>query len=328
MKYDSVKSYVHHVGRLIKRDLGDVIVVTDSAQTVLALLAAKRRLGDAKCKARPITIEEVRAIVRRYPHDPLIGLIAIIAFWCGMRMGQLLPTLAQPNASTLLLSDIMPNLDAVVVASCRSKTNLFGERKHTVRIVNGEDPEVCLAYALRRVRATLSLAQLADPKLRLADARPRGGTLFFSTFLYLANAAVPRQPATKFVKGHLTGHSWRRGFVHAALEAGFTIEQIMIHGDWKHSDAVLSFYAVGSAVPSIPLTRHCAVGPGNNIEQIGINHLSVSSVMAAPVMHMPAPRNPHKRAAVATFHGKPFPSLIDKFREECADRWDRAHGRS
>ena len=104
MKYDSVKSYVHHVGRLIKRDLGDVIVVTDSAQTVLALLAAKRRLGDAKCKARPITIEEVRAIVRRYPHDPLIGLIAIIAFWCGMRMGQLLPTLAQPNASTLLLS--------------------------------------------------------------------------------------------------------------------------------------------------------------------------------------------------------------------------------
>jgi hypothetical protein len=81
----------------------------------------------------------------------------------------------------------------------------------------------------------------------------------FDQFVNVMQRLIPAKESSPFEKGHVTGHSFRRGFTKAALLAGFSIEAIMLHGDWSHPDSVVNSYAAGAVLPSIPMARH--VGP-------------------------------------------------------------------
>ncbi len=55
----------------------------------------------------------------------------------------------------------------------------------------------------------------------------------FAAFVRELEQAVPALPRSAHTKARLTGHSFRRGFVHLAHEHGIGVLTIMLHGDWK-----------------------------------------------------------------------------------------------
>ena len=86
-------------------------------------------------------------------------------------------------------------------------------------------------------------------KLHIGDLHPHLNT--FERFVAAVQRLLPPKPATETEKGHVTGHSFRRGFTLEALRLGIPLERIMIHGDWSHEEPVLSAYAVGAVLPSV-----------------------------------------------------------------------------
>ncbi len=41
----------------------------------------------------------------------------------------------------------------------------------------------------------------------------------------------------------MTGHTFRQGFTKAALLGGYSLQAIMVHGDWNHEKPALNSYA-------------------------------------------------------------------------------------
>jgi hypothetical protein len=82
------------------------------------------------------------------------------------------------------------------------------------------------------------------------------------------------------------------------MAVGFTIREIMIHGDWSHPDSVINCYAVGGVPPSIAINdvrggrrRNNASpgnGPGVHVGPVN-NPLSLRPVVVAAAA-APAPR--------------------------------------
>ena len=260
MKYQSVKAYVDYVGCLLRELHKKDHVVTNSLQTHWALLATKRLLGDTKQRARPITLAELKGACgsAQGPEDFILAfrVIALTAWFAAMRLGQLLPTSPNKTAGTMTLADLEISEDgqAVLVTSSRSKTNVFRAKLRKVAIsACASDPSLCLKKAL--VELLNNRRQRGLPlNVPLYLLHEKLST--FDKFVGVLQQLIPRKEATPFEKGHVTGHSFRRGFTKAALLAGFSIEQIMLHGDWSHPDSVTNSYAAGAVLPSIPMARH------------------------------------------------------------------------
>ena len=262
MAYDSIVDYVGHVGRLLKsaRPTG-VPVVTESMQTHLALQSTKRVLGQTRQRARPISLKEVRTAVTIVTAEQgfvlAFQVVALTAWYAALRLGQLLPHGKNRNSGTLRLSDLVVSKtlgggQVVLVTTGRSKTNVFKAKLRTVAICAAKDPAISLDCAVLRLQEYCRARGLPD-NVMLADIHPRLST--FEAFVGVLHALIPASPATPFQKGHITGHSFRRGFTKAALERGFSIEQIMLHGDWSRESSVLNSYAAGAVLPSIPLAQ-------------------------------------------------------------------------
>jgi hypothetical protein len=263
MKYQSIKAYVDYVGCMLRELHKTDHVVTDSLQTHWALLATKRLLGDTKQRARPITLPELKAACENIsgPEGRVLAfrVIALTAWFAALRLGQLLPTSANKSVGTMSLSDLEISEDgqAVLISSSRSKTNVFRAKVRKVAIsACASDPSLCLKKALTELLEFRRLRGLATD-VPLSALHEDIST--FDKFVGVLQQLIPRKAATAFEKGHVTGHSFRRGFTKAALLAGFSIEQIMLHGDWSHPDSVTNSYAAGAVLPSIPMARH--VGP-------------------------------------------------------------------
>jgi hypothetical protein len=263
MKFRSVKKYVEHVGRALRELHKTDRVVTDSMQTHWALQASKRLLGDTMQRARPITLLELKAACANVqgPEGFVLAfrVIALTAWFAAMRLGQLLPASLSQKVATMLLSDLEISNDgqAVLVSSSRSKTNVFRAKLRKVAIsMCSSDLGLCLRKALldllqfRRVHGLRTDIPLCSLHEDLAT---------FDQFVNVMQRLIPAKESSPFEKGHVTGHSFRRGFTKAALLAGFSIEAIMLHGDWSHPDSVVNSYAAGAVLPSIPMARH--VGP-------------------------------------------------------------------
>ena len=77
-----------------------------------------------------------------------------------------------------------------------------------------------------------------------------GGQLPMASFLSIINAAIPPL-STKPIgsKRHFTGHSFRRGHVQAALDAGVAIDDIALFGNWKSYISIRN-YTVSVTVAS------------------------------------------------------------------------------
>ncbi len=272
MRHNSICSYVDYVGRLIRQQTGasPEAVVTASLQTRWALQAVKRLDGASKQRARPITPAEVVHACTRVRGSRgfvLAFRVIVLTAWHGaLRLGQLLPHAAFPLQTTMSLRDLALGAGKVLITSRRSKTNVFQERTRTIAIpACPEEESYCLARAVSELlEYRRSLGLPTDVKLCELDI----GLQNFDDLVEKLQSLIPRREASKQEKGHITGHSFRRGFTHAALAASYTLEQIMIHGDWSHPDSVLDAYASGGVLPSIALAidgrpRSTFVTPSN-----------------------------------------------------------------
>ncbi len=297
MAYDSVVDYVQHVGRLLKstRPTG-AAVLTESMQTHWALQSTKRVLGQTKQRARPIMLAELRSAfgLASGGEDFTLAfrVIGLTAWFAAMRLGQLLPHAVFPDTPTMRLSDLVPSSagatdKVVLVTSGRSKTNLFRAKMRTVSVSACTDATLCLWQAttdLLRYRAARGLGV----DIPLAALHPRLST--FEKFVTELQNLIPARQASPFEKGAVSGHSFRRGFTKSALEAGFSIEQIMLHGDWTHPDSVLNSYAAGAVLPSIPMARYSAVlerGASSFVSPVA-GHREAAEVMSTGVARAPA----------------------------------------
>ncbi len=262
MAYQSINDYVHHVGRALRAiqrgpEVGPV--VTESVQTHWALLSTKRLLGDSKQRARAITMAEIQLActnVRGSESFVLAFRVIVLLAWFGaFRLGQLLPHSNNKRLPTMRLADLVQASDkAVYVTSHRSKTNVFNARTRTIRIGGSSVKELCLATALEQLLAFRKRHRLPT-NVSLADLD--AGLATFEKLVKAMQRLVRAREDSAQEKGRVTGHSFRRGFTKAALVAGYSLQAIMVHGDWNHVESVLNSYAVGAVLPSISLA------PGN-----------------------------------------------------------------
>jgi hypothetical protein len=310
MKFRSVKKYVEHVGRALRELHKTDRVVTDTMQTHWALQATKRLLGDTMQRARPITLMELKAACTnvRGPEGFVLAfrVIALTAWFAAMRLGQLLPTSASQKGGTMLLSDLEISEDgqAVLVSSSRSKTNVFRAKLRKVAIsMCSSDPALCLGKALREL---LEFRRGRGLRVDLPMHSLHDDLATFDLFVNVVQGLIPARKSTEREKGHVTGHSFRRGFTHAALLAGFSIEAIMLHGDWSHPDSVINSYAAGAVLPSIPMAKHVGpllTGAGAFISPSTFNRSGHAAVVTPPASSEPTVQ---RDTAFALSSGNPF----------------------
>jgi hypothetical protein len=301
MAYQSIKDYVDFVGRALRATQpgpGLQPVVTESLQTHWALLSTKRLLGDSKQRARPITMDEILTACRNVRGSESFVLafrVIVLTGWFGaFRLGQLLPHNNNKALPTTALSDLVLGADkAVFVTSRRSKTNVFNARMRTIRIGGSSVPLLCLGTAPGELLAFRRRRNLS-PNVRLCDLDV--GLATFEKLVKVMQMLIKPKEDTALEKGRITGHSFRRGFTKAALLAGYSLQAIMVHGDWNHEESVLNFYAVGAVLPSISLA------PGNGLPRTAagaeLMPSTAATSVAAPRRDPPAVAN----AAPAVAH--------------------------
>lgn len=341
MSYASICDYVGYVGRLLRQihKVPADRVVTGSDETRFALQAVKRLNGAAKQRARPITAAEVlhaSVNVSGTRNFVLSFRVILLAAWYGaLRLGQLLPHAAFPKQMRMTLRDlVLDDKGRVLLTSRRSKTNVFQERARTVAIAGcPSNPMACLVTALREL---LQHRRAAGLPLNVKLSELDDGLKNFDDFVGVLQRLIPGQRSTPHVKGHITGHSFRRGFTHAALAAGYSIEQIMIHGDWACPDSVLNSYADGGILPSIPLAaaghpRAAFVAPANPLNMPAAIAVVPARVQAQKQVRAAPPRvfsmaNIYARRAeigqsVALTSNDP----AEAFRLKRAREWEEEH---
>jgi hypothetical protein len=59
----------------------------------------------------------------------------------------------------------------------------------------------------------------------------------------MLNNLVSSIAATSAVKGHFTGHSFRRGHAQAAISVGIEVDDLMLFGNWRSAPSVVNYTA-------------------------------------------------------------------------------------
>lgn len=264
MTFSSTKQYVEHVARALAAFHARDPAYANPAQSVelhWAMLAIKRKLGNAKQRARTVSLEELRTATATASGPALFRasfrFIALLAWLGAFRLGQLLPNGPAMRATTTQLDHLRLDTDkrSLLVEVHRSKTNLFKERFRIIRIMGSSDPHLCIVRAYSDLTAALAGRR---PKF-LADLDPNLDS--FAKFVQTLQRLIPARADSPHEKGTVSGHSPRRSFTKIAMERGVPLQSIMVFGDWAHEDSVLNSYAVGAILPSIAI----APAPADNL---------------------------------------------------------------
>jgi hypothetical protein len=118
------------------------------------------------------------------------------------------------------------------------------------------NPLICPVRAYREYVAECSNLGLSldDPFAKFSRVLP---SLSFEKFLAMFNVIVPTIPATPAVKGHFTGHTFRRGHAQAAIALGIEEDDLMLFGNWRSAPSVRNYTA--GAVKASALSLSCFV---------------------------------------------------------------------
>ncbi len=77
----------------------------------------------------------------------------------------------------------------------------------------------------------------------ICKVSPGQPPLSLNRFLVILNNVVPAVEPTPLVKGHFTGHSFRRGHAQAAIAHGVDLDDLMLFGNWKAAPSVKNYSA-------------------------------------------------------------------------------------
>jgi hypothetical protein len=278
MSFSSVKQYVEHVTRALKAFHSQNLSYVNPGQSLpvhWAMMAIKRKLGNAKQRARTVSLDELRSAIVNCSgsesYRATFKFIALLAWLGAFRLGQLLPNGLGMLSTTMKLSHLRLDADhrSLLVEVHRSKTNLFKERFRLIRIMGSADVHLCI------VRAFSAVLSVAGRRNVTHLAHLHEGLDSFAKFVSALQSLVPSRSDTIHEKGVVSGHSPRRSFTKIAMERGVPLQSIMVFGDWGHEDSVLSSYAVGAILPSITIVPEPSDG-------LGVPESVIAATIAAP----------------------------------------------
>jgi len=132
-------------------------------------------------------------------------------------------------------------------SSDTQKTDQYAERLHSVILQSAPEMRICPVntyWELLSLRGRLGIPQEAP--IAQYDTYTTSAWHFEDVTRFL-KANIAKKEGTPYVRGHLTGHSFRRGFVKLATELGVDPRRVKMHGDWKRM-ATMQGYAAGSSV--------------------------------------------------------------------------------
>ena len=258
LSFGTIVAYVREVRARLEEHWNRRLPHFESPIVMRCLKGAKKMLGDSKQKARPVTLLELEQLVTGLQptiKDAAYRVLVLCAFWGCFRLGNVAPSVSANKDQRYKMwplmvngTDVREREDGSLELTLRySKTNQYQERLHLVRLFPIAGSPLCPVSAwkvlgeLRRTAGLAAVAPLAQygagmEQTWTADAVKRA-----------LKERVAAVSATTFQKGHLTGHSFRRGFVRLAVESGIGPEFIVLHGDWKRLETVQD-YAEGAAV--------------------------------------------------------------------------------
>jgi hypothetical protein len=248
-KKSSFQQYMRHIATLFEADFPPpALNVARSPRSIRFIAAVSRSLESTKQRARPIQIADLYLFCSRLPayYSPVVAklarVIALITFWGCLRLG----TLLQDQTSTLRVvtwRDFYFDGQRLFVSIFRDKTVKNRDDCHRIVLEPLSDN-----YAICPVRAFTSYAaecrslclSLDDPFAKFSCNHP---PLSFDRFLVMLNNLVPAMAATSAVKGHFTGHSFRRGHAQAAISVGIEVDDLMLFGNWRSVPSVVNYTA-------------------------------------------------------------------------------------
>jgi len=218
--YATIEKYVASVLAVFEEATGTRL--RDEPIVRRALQGARRTLGDTRQRARPLALDELRRLMHQRPSGEDARqwkrrrFVYACAFWGALRLGAF-------YKHALLWSGIERGEQGLLVTLESSKTAQYGERRHRFLLAALDDASVCPVAAYDECVA----AGLAAPDEQVAFG------LDADELLRGARAVVKARNPTKWEKGLLTMHSFRRGFVQFAIALGIPAHDVMTHGDWK-----------------------------------------------------------------------------------------------
>ncbi len=248
-KKTSFQQYMRHMATLFEADFPPPCLnVARSPRSVRFIAAVSRSLDSTKQRARPIQIADLYLFCSRLPlyYSPVVAklarVIALVAFWGCLRLG----TILQESNSLLRVitwRDFFFDGKRLFVSIFRDKTVKHRDECHRIVL------EPLMGHHLIcPVRAFTSYAaecaslgfRLDEPFARFSLAH---APLSFDRFLVMLNNLVPSSITTSAVKGHFTGHSFRRGHAQAAISVGIEVDDLMLFGNWKAVPSVVNYTA-------------------------------------------------------------------------------------
>ncbi len=248
-KTSPFQQYMRHIARMIELDFPPPFTnVARSPKSERFIKAVSRVLESTKQRARPIRVADLLLLSSRLPSyypsiiAKLVRVIALVAFWGCLRLG----TLLQESSSQLRVltwRDFVFDGHRLFISIFRDKT--VKEHDDCHRIVLDPVPgnlSICPVRAyLEYVSECSNLGlRLDDPFAKFSREQP---ALSFDKFLVILNIVVPAIAATPSVKGHFTGHSFRRGHAQAAIAHGIEVDDLMLFGNWKAVPSVKNYTA-------------------------------------------------------------------------------------
>lgn len=242
---ETVALYVTHLARKVKPGTLDVRIAAVSAAhraagyesptkaeaVRLIRRGVRRTLGTAQREARPILVEDLRAMVRDLPDDAggcRDRTLLLIGFAGALRRSELVG---------LDVEDVVDGPDGLTVRVRRSKTDQEGAGR-TVGIPYGSNPSTCPVRGWRR---WLDISGLTDgPAFRPVTRHGHIGTdrlgdRAVSDIVKRHAAKVGIDPAT------VSGHSLRAGLATAAAQAGVS-ERVIAQTTGHRGTAMLRRY--------------------------------------------------------------------------------------
>jgi hypothetical protein len=248
-KKSSFQQYMRYLTTLFEADFPPPCLnVARSPRSVRFIAAVSRSLDSTKQRARPIQIADLYLFCARLPlyYSPVLAklarVIALVAFWGCLRLG----TILQETGSLLRVitwRDFFFDGTRLFVSIFRDKTVKHRDDCHRIVLepLTGHQL-ICPVRAFTSyVAECASLGfNLDEPLARFSRVH---APLSFDRFLVMLNNLVPASVTTSAVKGHFTGHSFRRGHAQAAISVGIEVDDLMLFGNWKAVPSLVNYTA-------------------------------------------------------------------------------------
>ncbi len=193
----------------------------------------RRSLGTAPVRqARPLSVAEIRTIVKRIDRTPAQGArdaaLILLGFASALRRSEL---------AALTLADLQPKPDGLLISIRRSKTDP-DRRGQVVGVAHGQHPATDPVAALA---GWLNLRGTA-PGPMFTSMRPGGPALQPISGNAIARILRARAGTAGLPTARITGHSLRAGHATSAALAGVGVERIAAQTRHRRIDVRIQRY--------------------------------------------------------------------------------------